>query len=81
MQKCDLKFGSWTHNGWLLDLQMIDVDVSTYIPNGEWDLVGKKKKKTGANSDIIWFGLVWFGLGQRNLLSNKMNHNESAGTF
>ncbi|TNM99234.1 hypothetical protein fugu_013798 [Takifugu bimaculatus] len=21
VQKCDLKFGSWTHNGWLLDLQ------------------------------------------------------------
>ncbi|XP_061690335.1 neuronal acetylcholine receptor subunit alpha-7-like isoform X5 [Syngnathoides biaculeatus] len=38
--KCDLKFGSWTHNGWLLDLQMLDVDTSTYIPNGEWDLVG-----------------------------------------
>ena len=41
VQKCDLKFGSWTHNGWLLDLQMLDVDISTYIPNGEWDLVGK----------------------------------------
>ena len=41
VQKCDLKFGSWTHNGWLLDLQMMDVDISTYIPNGEWDLVGE----------------------------------------
>ncbi|TRY65351.1 hypothetical protein DNTS_005927 [Danionella cerebrum] len=39
IQKCDLKFGSWTHNGWLLDLQMQAVDISTYIPNGEWDLV------------------------------------------
>lgn len=42
VQKCDLKFGSWTHNGWLLDLQMLDVDTSTYISNGEWDLVGKR---------------------------------------
>lgn len=42
VQKCDLKFGSWTHNGWLLDLQMLDVDTSTYIPNGEWDLVGEQ---------------------------------------
>jgi len=41
IQKCELKFGSWTHNGWLLDLQMQAVDISTYIPNGEWDLVGK----------------------------------------
>ncbi|KPP58651.1 neuronal acetylcholine receptor subunit alpha-7-like [Scleropages formosus] len=39
VQKCDLKFGSWTYNGWLLDLQMLAVDISTYISNGEWDLV------------------------------------------
>lgn len=32
VQKCDLKFGSWTHNGWLLDLQMLDVDTSTSYP-------------------------------------------------
>uniref|UniRef100_A0A3P8VQB2 Neuronal acetylcholine receptor subunit alpha-7 n=1 Tax=Cynoglossus semilaevis TaxID=244447 RepID=A0A3P8VQB2_CYNSE len=45
VQKCDLKFGSWTYNGWLLDLQMMDVDISTYIPNGEWDLVGVPAKR------------------------------------
>uniref|UniRef100_A0A7N8XWZ0 Neuronal acetylcholine receptor subunit alpha-7 n=1 Tax=Mastacembelus armatus TaxID=205130 RepID=A0A7N8XWZ0_9TELE len=45
VQKCNLKFGSWTHNGWLLDLQMLDVDTSTYIPNGEWDLVGVPAKR------------------------------------
>uniref|UniRef100_A0A665WEG8 Neuronal acetylcholine receptor subunit alpha-7 n=1 Tax=Echeneis naucrates TaxID=173247 RepID=A0A665WEG8_ECHNA len=45
VQKCDLKFGSWTHDGWLLDLQMMDVDISTYIPNGEWDLVGVPAKR------------------------------------
>uniref|UniRef100_A0A8C1P0B3 Neuronal acetylcholine receptor subunit alpha-7 n=1 Tax=Cyprinus carpio TaxID=7962 RepID=A0A8C1P0B3_CYPCA len=45
IQKCDLKFGSWTYNGWLLDLQMQAVDISTYIPNGEWDLVGVPGKR------------------------------------
>ncbi|XP_061100933.1 neuronal acetylcholine receptor subunit alpha-7-like, partial [Conger conger] len=45
VQKCDLKFGSWTHSGWLLDLQMLDVDISTYIPNGEWDLVAVPGKR------------------------------------
>ncbi|XP_051559926.1 neuronal acetylcholine receptor subunit alpha-7-like [Myxocyprinus asiaticus] len=45
IQKCDLKFGSWTHNGWLLDLQMQAVDISAYIPNGEWDLVGVPGKR------------------------------------
>lgn len=55
MQKCDLKFGSWTHNGWLLDLQMMDVDISTYIPNGEWDLVGKKKGNGKSHAHILKF--------------------------
>ncbi|XP_046875827.1 cholinergic receptor, nicotinic, alpha 11 [Hypomesus transpacificus] len=39
LQKCELKFGSWTYDGWLLDLQMSDADISGYMPNGEWDLV------------------------------------------
>ncbi|XP_072904754.1 neuronal acetylcholine receptor subunit alpha-7 isoform X2 [Hemitrygon akajei] len=45
VQRCDLKFGSWTHDGWLLDLQMMEADISTYIPNGEWDLVGVPGKR------------------------------------
>ncbi|KAM3857991.1 cholinergic receptor, nicotinic, alpha 11 [Diretmus argenteus] len=40
IQKCELKFGSWTYDGWLMDLQMSDADISGYMPNGEWDLVG-----------------------------------------
>ncbi|KAK2811556.1 hypothetical protein Q5P01_000198 [Channa striata] len=39
VQRCDLKFGSWTYGGWSLDLQMIDADVTGYIANGEWDLL------------------------------------------
>lgn len=41
VQKCKLKFGSWTYGGWSLDLQMEDAETSGYISNGEWDLVGK----------------------------------------
>lgn len=44
IQKCELKFGSWTYDGWLLDLQMSDADVSSYMPNGEWDLIGEQSK-------------------------------------
>ncbi|XP_063764628.1 neuronal acetylcholine receptor subunit alpha-7 [Eleginops maclovinus] len=39
VQRCDLKFGSWTYGGWSLDLQMIPADITGYIANGEWDLV------------------------------------------
>ncbi|XP_063076176.1 neuronal acetylcholine receptor subunit alpha-7 isoform X2 [Engraulis encrasicolus] len=45
VQKCDLKFGSWTYSGWLLNLQLGSVDISNYIPNGEWDLVGVPAKR------------------------------------
>lgn len=40
IQRCELKFGSWTFDGWLLDIQMKEADVSGYMPNGEWDLMG-----------------------------------------
>lgn len=43
VQRCDLKFGSWTYDGWSLDLQMIEADLTDYIANGEWDLVGKMR--------------------------------------
>uniref|UniRef100_A0A3P9DL83 Neuronal acetylcholine receptor subunit alpha-7 n=1 Tax=Maylandia zebra TaxID=106582 RepID=A0A3P9DL83_9CICH len=45
IQKCELKFGSWTYDGWLLDLQMVDADISGYMPNGEWDLIGVPGKR------------------------------------
>ncbi|KAM4580726.1 neuronal acetylcholine receptor subunit alpha-7-like [Odontesthes bonariensis] len=39
IQRCELKFGSWTFDGWLLDIQMKEADVSGYMLNGEWDLL------------------------------------------
>ncbi|XP_068612922.1 neuronal acetylcholine receptor subunit alpha-7-like [Brachionichthys hirsutus] len=39
IQRCELKFGSWTFDGWLLDIQMKEADVSGYMINGEWDLL------------------------------------------
>nr|XP_057945341.1 neuronal acetylcholine receptor subunit alpha-7a isoform X3 [Doryrhamphus excisus] len=40
IQKCDLKFGSWTYGGWSVDLTMSEADISNYVANVEWDLVG-----------------------------------------
>lgn len=42
VQKCDLKFGSWTFDRRTLDLQMVEADISSYTPSGEWDLMGKQ---------------------------------------
>ena len=57
LQKCELKFGSWTYDGWLLDLQMSDADISGYMPNGEWDLVGEWCVGP-AHSNSFW-GFAW----------------------
>ena len=41
-QVCHLKFGSWTYNGFQLDLRLRQkgVDLSNYVVNGEWSLIG-----------------------------------------
>ncbi|CAL1283246.1 unnamed protein product [Larinioides sclopetarius] len=41
-QRCEMKFGSWTYDGFQLDLRLASEDggdLSTYITNGEWDLI------------------------------------------
>nr|CDJ94011.1 Neurotransmitter-gated ion-channel ligand-binding and Neurotransmitter-gated ion-channel transmembrane region domain containing protein [Haemonchus contortus] len=39
-QRCKFKFGSWTYDGFKLDLQPAKkgFDISEYLPNGEWTL-------------------------------------------
>ncbi|XP_018022912.1 acetylcholine receptor subunit alpha-type acr-16 [Hyalella azteca] len=47
-QKCKMKFGSWTYSGWQLDLQLQSEeggDLSDFIKNGEWDLIGCPGKR------------------------------------
>ncbi|XP_060592924.1 neuronal acetylcholine receptor subunit alpha-7-like [Ruditapes philippinarum] len=42
-QHCDLKFGSWTYDGRMLDLQMEDPNGGSILEfrrNGEWELIG-----------------------------------------
>jgi len=41
-QTCDMKFGSWTYDGFKLDLQKNNEgggDLQTYVDNGEWHLM------------------------------------------
>ncbi|XP_076261061.1 nicotinic acetylcholine receptor alpha6 isoform X5 [Rhynchophorus ferrugineus] len=47
-QHCDMKFGSWTHDGNQLDLILnsdTGGDLSDFITNGEWYLIGMPGKK------------------------------------
>jgi len=46
-QKCKLKFGSWTYDGRSINMTFHSkgaVDLKTYQPSGEWELVGKSAK-------------------------------------
>ena len=40
-QNCRLKFGSWTYNGYDLNVTNLspEADLTAYISNGEWDLL------------------------------------------
>ena len=42
-QVCELKFGSWTYDGFKINLTLHNevIDTSSYSPSGEWDLIGK----------------------------------------
>jgi hypothetical protein len=49
MQECDLKFGSWTYDGFKLDMNFFDnqssVDVSDYVESNEWALLEYPARK------------------------------------
>ena len=42
-QDCDMKFGSWTYDGFKVDLKLKAEagDLGTYTNNGEWDLLSE----------------------------------------
>ena len=42
-QQCNMKFGSWSYDGAAIDLQLLmdGGDTSSFIANGEWDLIGQ----------------------------------------
>ncbi|XP_022257668.1 neuronal acetylcholine receptor subunit alpha-7-like isoform X1 [Limulus polyphemus] len=46
-QQCIMKFGSWTYDGRALDLRLYseEADMSAYIDNGEWILLGFRGKR------------------------------------
>ncbi|XP_057371245.1 acetylcholine receptor subunit alpha-type acr-16-like [Daphnia carinata] len=48
-QQCKMKFGSWTYDGFMLDLVEKSTDggdISGFITNGEWDLIGVPSNRT-----------------------------------
>ncbi|CAH3126205.1 unnamed protein product, partial [Porites lobata] len=46
-QLCSMKFGSWTYDGYRVDVQMEndEGDIKKFISNGEWDLITMKVQR------------------------------------
>ena len=52
-QNCDLKFASWTHNGFQLDLKNNYADSSSFKVNEKWELLGKL---SSMNTVVEYYG-------------------------
>ena len=46
-QTCELKFGSWTYDGWKLDIQTLtdEADTSSLVVNDKWELLGTEARR------------------------------------
>ncbi|XP_014675203.1 PREDICTED: neuronal acetylcholine receptor subunit alpha-7-like, partial [Priapulus caudatus] len=57
-QRCKMKFGSWTYNGFHLELFEKDSEGSTkeFVENGEWKLLGSRHplQATYSSSSLLW---------------------------
>ncbi|XP_067409523.1 neuronal acetylcholine receptor subunit beta-3 [Emydura macquarii macquarii] len=53
-QNCSMKFGSWTYDGSMVDLILIDenVDRKDFFDNGEWEILNAKGMK-GSRKDAL----------------------------
>lgn len=49
LQECKMKFGSWTYDGFKLDVTFFEgqeqIDLNDYIPSNEWDVLSHQAKK------------------------------------
>ncbi|CAD5118370.1 DgyrCDS7081 [Dimorphilus gyrociliatus] len=48
-QTCWMKFGSWTYDGWKLNISFYsdldEIDLNDYIPSNEWDVLSHRAKR------------------------------------
>ena len=59
-QDCDMKFGSWTYDGFKVDLKLKAEagDLGTYTNNGEWDLLSETTRLRYSSEKMISVNLI-----------------------
>lgn len=61
-QNCSMKFGSWTYDGHMVDLVLVDhyVDRKDFFDNGEWEILNATGVKGSRRDGIYWYPFVTY---------------------
>ncbi|XP_004855322.1 neuronal acetylcholine receptor subunit beta-3 isoform X2 [Heterocephalus glaber] len=68
-QNCSMKFGSWTYDGTLVDLILINenVDRKDFFDNGEWEILNAKGMKGNRREGLYSYPFITYSFVLRRL--------------
>ncbi|XP_032269106.1 neuronal acetylcholine receptor subunit beta-3 [Halichoerus grypus] len=68
-QNCSMKFGSWTYDGTMVDLVLIDenVDRKDFFDNGEWEILNAKGMKGNRRDGVYSYPFITYSFVLRRL--------------
>lgn len=68
-QNCSMKFGSWTYDGTMVDLILIDenVDRKDFFDNGEWEILNAKGMKGSRRDGLYSYPFITYSFVLRRL--------------
>lgn len=68
-QNCSMKFGSWTYDGSMVDLILLDenVDRKDFFDNGEWEILNAKGMKGNRKDGLYTYPFVTYSFVLRRL--------------
>uniref|UniRef100_A0A8C6NJV7 Cholinergic receptor nicotinic beta 3 subunit a n=1 Tax=Nothobranchius furzeri TaxID=105023 RepID=A0A8C6NJV7_NOTFU len=61
-QNCSMKFGSWTYDGHMVDLVLVDhhVDRKDFFDNGEWEILNATGVKGSRRDGLYWYPFITY---------------------
>uniref|UniRef100_A0A8C5KB30 Cholinergic receptor, nicotinic, beta polypeptide 3 n=1 Tax=Jaculus jaculus TaxID=51337 RepID=A0A8C5KB30_JACJA len=68
-QNCSMKFGSWTHDGTMVDLVLINenVDRKDFFDNGEWEILNAQGMKGNRREGLYSYPCITYSFVLRRL--------------
>ncbi|XP_032959686.1 neuronal acetylcholine receptor subunit beta-3 isoform X4 [Rhinolophus ferrumequinum] len=68
-QNCSMKFGSWTYDGTMVDLVLINenVDRKDFFDNGEWEILNAKGMKGNRRDGLYSYPFITYSFVLRRL--------------